>query len=68
MPVSSFADVDVELDAIKKVLNNVQVAITNLGSKAQLRQLTLLMQKDIEDLQARVASLEANVILLQQKF
>lgn len=59
-------DLQKDVDYIMTVLNDVQVAMTNLASKAQMRQLTLLRQQDITDLLARVAALEAEVASLKQ--
>ena len=54
-----------KLDAMIKVINDIQVAMTHLAAKAQLRQLTLLNQTDINDLKNRVSSLETQIAILQ---
>lgn len=66
MPLTN-EQLEEKIDFLTKVLNDVQVAITNLASKAQLRQLTLLKQKDIDDLKNRVEDLENEVTLLKQQ-
>ena len=53
--------------AIEELLNRVQVAITQLASIAQLRQLNLVRQKDVDSLTDRVTTLEAQVAALQSK-
>jgi len=60
-------DLEEKIDFLTVVLNEVQVAINNLASKQQLRQLTLLKQKDIDDLKNRVTDLENEVLLLKQR-
>jgi polyhydroxyalkanoate synthesis regulator phasin len=51
--------------AIEELLNQVQTAIQNLASKAQMRQLLLLKQAEVDALTTRVASLEAQLTVLQ---
>lgn len=59
-------ELEVKIDFIHKVLNELQIAVQqNLASKQQLRQLTLLKQKDIDDLVNRVEDLETEVNLLK---
>lgn len=53
------------VEAIETQLNKVQVAIKNLASKLQLRQLLLLKQTEIDSLTTRVADLERMVAILQ---
>jgi len=60
-------ELEEKIDFLTKILNNVQVAITNLAAKEQLKQLTLLKQKDIDDLKNRVSDLENEVSLLKQQ-
>mgnify|MGYP001616956409 FL=1 len=57
----------IRITAIEELLNRVQVAITNLASVAQLRQLLLLKQKDLDLLTERVSTLETEVQTLQSK-
>lgn len=62
----SNAELEAKIDFLTKVVNELQVAVQqNLASKMQLRQLTLLKQKDIDDLKNRVADLESEVNLLK---
>lgn len=53
------------LNQIYKLLNDLQVTTTNLASKAQLKQLTLLIQKEVADHENRITSLEAQLKLIQ---
>lgn len=53
------------IEAIETMLNNLQTAISNLASKQQIRQLILIKQQEIDELTARVASLESQVVILQ---
>jgi polyhydroxyalkanoate synthesis regulator phasin len=55
------------IQAIETVLNSLQLSIANLMSKAQYRQLLLLKQADITDLQNRVIALESQIQTLQNK-
>jgi len=50
---------------IEKLLNKIQIAITNLASRAQLRQLLLVKQKEIDDLKTRVTSLESRIKIIE---
>jgi cell division protein FtsB len=59
-------ELEAKIDFLTKVVNELQIAVQhNLASKMQLRQLTLLKQKDIDDLKNRVTDLEAEVNLLK---
>lgn len=53
------------LTALENAVNDLQTAITNLASMAQLRQLNLIKQEEIEALQQRVADLETQIEVLQ---
>lgn len=53
------------VQAIEEMLNKLQVAIKNLASKTQLRQLTLIRQTEVDELTERVESLEEQVSNLQ---
>lgn len=53
------------LTALENAVNEIQTAITNLASMAQLRQLNLIKQEEIEALQQRVADLETQIEVLQ---
>ena len=56
---------DQRLDAIELAVTQLQTVIVNLASKRQLQQLSLLKQKDIDDLTDRVTQLEATVKIIQ---
>lgn len=51
--------------AIEEMLNLVQVAINNTVAKQEVRQTLLIKQKEIDALTQRVASLEAQITVLQ---
>jgi len=51
--------------ALEVILNQVQVAVTNLAAKQQVRQLTLLKQSEINQLRERIEDLERIVLLLE---
>jgi predicted nuclease with TOPRIM domain len=51
--------------AIETKLNDVQTALNNLATKAQLKSLASVRQSDILDLQARVTELETQIQILQ---
>ena len=53
--------------AIENLLNEVQTAISNLMSKAQMRQLLLIKQSEVDALTQRVEALEAQVRTLQSR-
>jgi polyhydroxyalkanoate synthesis regulator phasin len=52
---------------IEEVLNELQVATSNLAAKQQVRQLILLRQTEIDSLTTRVAELERIIIILEQR-
>jgi polyhydroxyalkanoate synthesis regulator phasin len=54
------------VEAIELMLNNIQTIIAKLASQAQLRSLSVLKQKEINELTARVATLESQVATLQK--
>ena len=56
---------DQRLDALEAAVTQLQTVITNLASKKQLQQLSLLKQKDVDDLGDRVTQLEVTVKLIQ---
>ena len=51
--------------AIETVLNQLQTAISNLMSKAQMKQLLLVKQSEVDQLTQRIAALESQVTSLQ---
>lgn len=53
------------IQAIEEMLNKLQIATKNLASKAQMRQLLLVKQAEIDELRQRVESLETQVTNLQ---
>lgn len=53
--------------AIEEMLNLVQVAVGNLMSKQQMRQLLLIKQAEVDALTERVESLESQVSTLQSQ-
>ena len=55
----------VRIEAIEETLNEVQMAITNLMSKQQMRQMLLLKQEEIDALTRRVIALESQITVLQ---
>lgn len=52
---------------IEEVLNELQVATSNLAAKQQVRQLILLRQTEIDSLTTRVAELERLITILEQR-
>ena len=53
--------------ALEKQLTNVQVAITNLATKKQLEQLNFINQRNITDLQDRLAIVEADIASIKSQ-
>ena len=53
------------IETIEDTLNDMQDAVNNLATKAQLKQLTNIWQSEITDLQDRVTALESQVATLQ---
>lgn len=58
---------EAEIDAARKIINELQIAVLNLASKTQLRQLTLLKQKDIDDILIRLAAIETRLAVLEAR-
>ena len=53
------------IETIEEAINELQIAVTNLMSKQQMRQLLLIKESEIQALTARVESLESQVTILQ---
>lgn len=53
------------IQAIEAKLNELQLALNALATKAQLKQLVNIRQSEIEDLKQRVSSLESQIQALQ---
>jgi len=51
--------------ALEETVNDLQTAMNALATKAQLKQYTHIRQTEVDDLKARVASLEAQIAVLQ---
>ena len=56
---------DQRLDALESAVIQLQIVIVNLASKKQLQQLSLIKQKEVDDLKDRVTQLEATVKIIQ---
>lgn len=59
------AATEARLQALESAVNNIQTAITNLASLAQLRQLNIIKQDEINALKERVDKLESEIQILQ---
>lgn len=59
------ASEEVRIQAIENAINQLQVALQNLASKKEFRQLLLIRQEEIDDLKSRVTALETQVSTLQ---
>lgn len=53
--------------AIEETLNDLQIAVNNLASKLQVRQLLLLKQQEIDALTEKVELLESQIAILQSR-
>lgn len=53
------------IKVIEDKLNEIQLALNALATTAQLIQYTNIRQTEIEDLKARVTSLESQILVLQ---
>jgi hypothetical protein len=51
---------------IEEVVNDLQTAVNNLMSKAQMRQLLFVKQSEVDNLTQRVATLERLLQIVQQ--
>ena len=56
---------ETRIQAIETILNNLQIAVNNLMSKQQVRQLLLIKQNEIDSLTQRIETLESQVTNLQ---
>ena len=63
MPLTAVEEA--RLKAVEDAIVGLQIAIANLASKKQLSQLSVLKQKDVDDLQTRVGALETTVQIIQ---
>jgi len=57
---------ELRIATIETLLNQLQIAVSNLAAKQQIRQLLLLKQSEIDALTQRVADLERMVALLEE--
>ncbi len=53
--------------AIEELLNELQVMMTKLSSKEQIRQIMLIRQAEFDALKERVTALESEVAILQSR-
>jgi len=53
------------IELIEATLNDVQTALNNLASKAQLKALLNIRQSEINTLQAQVTELQTQIVALQ---
>jgi polyhydroxyalkanoate synthesis regulator phasin len=53
------------ITSLEEFVSLLQIAVSNLASKQQVRQLLLLRQEEITSLTARVAELERVITLLE---
>ena len=53
------------ITALEEYVNQLQLAVKNVASKQQIRQLLLLKQEEISTLSARVSELERLITLLE---
>ena len=53
------------IEAIEDMLNNVQTALNNLAPKSQLKQISVLMQGQIDTLSQEVTALKQRVATLE---
>ena len=56
---------EARLQALESAVNDIQTAITRLASLAQLRQLNIIKQDEINALKERVETLESEIRVLQ---
>lgn len=54
------------IEAIESMMNKIQTAVGLLASQTQLRSLSALRQKEINDLTSRIVALESQVSILQK--
>ena len=54
-----------EYQALARAVINIQTALNNVASKQQLRQLYALRQQEIEEIKARLDTIEAQIEILQ---
>lgn len=57
--------INARLTALERKVNELQVVITNLATMAQLRQLNVIKQAEIDSLKKHVADLESAIQILQ---
>jgi len=62
---SEFETLILRIEAIENALNDMQTAVNNVATKGQMKALLTLRQNEIDDLQSRVESLEAQIKVLQ---
>lgn len=64
----AFTDAEeARIQDIEEMINALQIAYSNLASKTQLNQLILIKQREIDNLTARVETLESQLTVLQNR-
>jgi len=56
---------EIRIEAIEKMLNDLQLAVNKLATKGELRASVMVRQKEIDDLRVRVTALESQLAALQ---
>ena len=57
--------IEARFQAIENKLNELQIAVNNLATKAQMKSLLNIRQAEIEDLKTRTTVLENKVAILE---
>ena len=66
--MASWTDAETRrIEAIEELINQLQIVVKNLVTKEQFRQLLLIRQSEIEELQRTVASLTTQISVLQDQ-
>lgn len=55
-----------EFDAVCKAVMALQKVVEGLASKQQLKQLSLLKQQEVEEIKARLTTIEEQLTILQR--
>jgi hypothetical protein len=58
-------ELETKMDLVEVLMNRIQTMLTNLATLEQLRQLTIIRQTEIDDINTAIVDLQTDVNLLK---